>query len=775
MGSPSLWLIVLLSFLQSAGANIQLSNNGLSLILSNESTSFGALLSVQQAGRELLTHPTQSLWSTSFAVAGSGSLAKLDGKSPASHASQSNSTSAVLRWIAVPIPGASSASVDVSLALQLTSEGECQLQLTVGAPVGAAALWSYAISVRGVDLDNGSALLENSGFGIVHQCPGCGSFSTEYPQGTFQFIGKVPAPGLAVPGLYLGCHDATGASKAFSATVVNTTAEFSVTSVVENAGVTGAGGFASPVVLLAAHHADWFEMAQIYRRWALSSASWTRAGPLRQRPDVPAWLLNVTTWINSHWQGNDVFNVSGGDPQLVLQRVRQISARFGPGIGGVEAPLGLHWYEWDTLGYKPGSNYTQCDTEVTCGFDTHYPEYFPVRSGFQSSLAAMQALGVRVAPYINGRIFDQATSSWSKDNARRFAAKNVASPGLLPPSGPTSAELELYDEQYGSQAKFAVMCPHTAYWQDTIAGVTDKLVNGYGTDGVYIDQIAAAGPRPCWDPSHNHSLGGGDHWVTGYRSMLRQVRRKVGPGAVLLTESNAEPFMDGVNVFLTLVGFSGAFVGPSHIVPVFQAIYGGYFLAAGAEYFTTDFAPDPDVFASKLAKQFTFGAQMGWFSLGGRSNQQPPMGIYEQLLDPAYDLEVAYLQRLSEARTRGREWFVHGRIMRELPLVVNGTNASEALPYDSVSSSSWLDASGKSLMVAMTTVRRYSPAFSLQFQLDMRKYGFEEASDTQKFRVSVLLAGGAAKELGEYGVGTVRYQGVLAAREVTLLSIEPIL
>jgi hypothetical protein len=36
--------------------------------------------------------------------------------------------------------------------------------------------------------------------------------------------------------------------------------------------------------------------------------------------------------------------------------------------------LALHWYEWDTLGYKEGSNNTECATEVTCGFDTHYPE-----------------------------------------------------------------------------------------------------------------------------------------------------------------------------------------------------------------------------------------------------------------------------------------------------------------------------------------------------------------------------------------------------------------
>ena len=73
------------------------------------------------------------------------------------------------------------------------------------------------------------------------------------------------------------------------------------------------------------------------------------------------------------------------------------------------------------------------------------------------------------------------------------------------------------------------MCPHTKYWQSTISDVVDKIVNNYETDGVYIDQIAAAGPRPCWDKSHGHPVGGGHHWVDGYKQMLNTVRAKAGP------------------------------------------------------------------------------------------------------------------------------------------------------------------------------------------------------------------------------------------------------
>ena len=48
-----------------------------------------------------------------------------------------------------------------------------------------------------------------------------------------------------------------------------------------------------------------------------------------------------------------------------------------------------------------GSNHTKCDrTGAPCGFDTHYPDYFPARVGCSDAIEAMQAEGMRVIPYI---------------------------------------------------------------------------------------------------------------------------------------------------------------------------------------------------------------------------------------------------------------------------------------------------------------------------------------------------------------------------------------
>ena len=124
-------------------------------------------------------------------------------------------------------------------------------------------------------------------------------------------------------------------------------------------------------------------------------------------------------------------------------------------------------------------------------------------------------------------------------------------------------------------------------------------------------------------------------------------------------------------------------------VKAFPAIYGGYYVAAGAEFFqsdltgTSDLATMPhsdcavddsmkvscgydgineeqcqfndccwsptqdgvpscflapmegssdDVWAAKLTEQLLTGSQLGWQSMGGRDNQNPPMGVYDLLM-----------------------------------------------------------------------------------------------------------------------------------------------
>ena len=236
-----------------------------------------------------------------------------------------------------------------------------------------------------------------------------------------------------------------------------------------------------------------------------------------------------------------------------------------------------------------------------------------------------------------------------------------------------------------------------------------NLTQHFDTDGVYIDQIAAAGPRPCFDSSHDHPLGGGDHWVTGYAKMLERIQ-DVAPKKMILTESNAEPFMSGVDIFLTLVGYAsgdlpGSKNSDSVMVPSFQSIYGGYAITMGAEFYRTDF-DYPDVFAAKLAAQFVFGSILGWFSLGGRTDVSGSMRLYELLMSPTYDDEVFYLKRLALARQAAREFMIYGRAGRDIELIVNGTYKFER--FDFTSRQPPLSNTGTSSQLSFETIRHLS-------------------------------------------------------------------
>ncbi len=448
---------------------------------------------------------------------------------------------------------------------------------------------------------------------------------------------------------------------------------------------------------------------------------------------------------------------------------------------------------------------------MTCGFDTHYPEYFPARDGFKGVLDQLQEKGVRVCPYVNGRIFDQGTETWRNDPQAAAAAAKSATPALYSQTG-----LALYDESYGSKAEFAVMCPHAVYWQATMADVVGNLTRDttlYGTDGVYVDQVAAAGPRPCFDPSHGHPLGGGNHWVTGYLDMLSEMRQRAGNDKLLLTESNAEPFMGKLDMFLTLVGFGSGAISPPekhtvadgadapYIVPAFQSVYGGYVLFMGAEFYIADFLPNPNVFAAKIANQMLFGAQIGWFSLGGRYNIDHPVPLYDLLMDEKYDDEVHFLRTLSNAKRAAKDFLVHGRAGRFIDgLIVNGTAdaarrvsrdhprhrarksedegakedraAVADLYFAPVMTGTWLAADGQSLLVIMTTVERYTPA-TAHATLDLRHYGFGAEAVADMFDVWTVPEGGGepTRVGGPFPGNAVHVEAILGVRAVRMLRV----
>lgn len=398
-----------------------------------------------------------------------------------------------------------------------------------------------------------------------------------------------------------------------------------------------AGRFApSYPVALAAFTGDWMDAAERYRTWAITQP-WCCRGPLYARDDLPRWLLEIGLWV---W--------NRGCSDQVLPGALQLHER-------IDAPVALDWYWWHQTPY-----------------DTYFPDYLPPREGetsFRAAIDHLHAQGLRAIVYVNGRLWGTGAPSWEAKQAHQAACKQENG--------------DIYREVYNvfNRAEMAPMCPTTALWQTTLSSLANELVNRYGLDGVYIDQIGISSPQLCFDPQHPHPLGGGNHWYQGYRQLIRRVRRAVQahPDAMFPTEGSCEVYLDLFDAFLVLdnsferMGFYDRIGLNWEPVPLFAAVYHDHALHFGSY---ASLAPPPydelwprpqgpirsqrfderdfvDAFYAELGRAFVAGAQPMV------ANVHP-----EQLEDPRLQPHWRFLRDLVRTRLLAAPFLVYGRWLR---------------------------------------------------------------------------------------------------------------
>lgn len=400
-------------------------------------------------------------------------------------------------------------------------------------------------------------------------------------------------------GFYIAAHDRRGTTKelALVADPQDGTVRIEMEYPAENGGQPGAK-FAESQIFMESYRGDWFDAATMYRDWVRESASWYPRKMMNSegRTDTPLWMKELSVWA-----------IGSNPPNEMPDALRKFQQPLG-------VPVGVHWYNWHKI-----------------PFDNDYPHYFPTKEGFKKAVTkiqqgnddrqdqadsasenSMKTPSRRVMPYINGRIWDRRDR-----DVEDWKFTGEALPGVTKKEDGTPW-FETYGskESDGSPVELGVMCPASKVWNDKqrelilrLTGPADDLSNdegNMGVAGVYVDQVAAAAPALCFDPSHGHPLGGGSWWVPSYRKMFRQIRSELPAGAMLTTECNAEPFIDLFDGYLTWhFQYDGQ-------VPAFAAVYGGAIQMFGRHYGDGD----DRIIASKmkLAESFVFGEQLGWIS-----------------------------------------------------------------------------------------------------------------------------------------------------------------
>lgn len=366
-------------------------------------------------------------------------------------------------------------------------------------------------------------------------------------------------------GLYVGTNSDATNNMRFQSDPNSQTVSVFMEFPAENIGKENSSLFLNKVILKS-FHGDWYDAAQIHRG--------NVSHPHVKGRRTPQWMKDLCVWA------------IGGD---VPEKMPEVMRKFRDALG---MPVGLHWYNWHEI-----------------PFDNDYPHYFPVKPGFGEAVAEIQKDGdMFVMPYINGRLWDTRDKGMED-----FEFTSVALPGATKKEDGTP-----YTESYGSKEAdgsdvvLGVMCPASEVWKNKVKENILRLVRpleegGYGVKSVYVDQVAAAQPELCFDPTHGHPLGGGNWWVETYRDMFNEIRAEIPKDAMLTTECNADPFIDMFDGYLSWhYQYDGQ-------VPAFSAIYGGRDIIQFGRHFGG--GPDSVVACRmKLAESFVYGEQLGWIN-----------------------------------------------------------------------------------------------------------------------------------------------------------------
>ena len=691
-----------------------------------------------------------------------------------------------------------------------------------GAEGGNLSVFRVDVSLGGLTAASDDTLFYPHGYGVEFPNPCVTTAKTSFPprsthaagpsQGaSMQFMalgGGSRARGLAV---YFGAHDPEARLKTLSASASDSVATLAVSQVAENAGVaplTQSVPYEVPfpiaIGVIDTRNGSvplWTAASSVYRSWAVlggqgggPATRWTRRGPIAaRRARYPDWLAKGHLWFNTGWQCKDVFNGTQGDPSVVLSRAMALRARLGLNFS-------LHWYEWQQ-GPDPNKRYR---------FDTHYPDYFPPRTGsdgtsFADAVAKLNGAGIFVVPYINGILFDVDSESYKRDNGDSVVSRDA---GKAPAYGIADPQLP-QAHTLASGARMRYTCPSTDYWKERLNDTIVRLADEFGVAGVYVDMITSSAPKLDFGRGHNHSVLGGGHWwwTEGY-DKLKAMAVASAPQAPLFAEGNAEVGIGVLEGQLTLWSYdapllSGRFAPHSNMAkpitarfaPAFPYVYGGYFVGVGAIHSRHDVAVEPDVAAARLASMFVHGTQMGWFSLGGVASGPDVdtkcgrMGTYDAWMDPSSDPLVAFVRSLVAARGTVVDYFVDGRLGAPPTIALEGrtrgaaklttfyfeSNATVARnpgPFQSLYSSVWIAASSegtpKSVCLMLVGVRG---DYTISAALDMQEYGFGGRS----FTASRLLPNGSRVPIGTFtGNPVVSLNSTVAARSVQLLELVPV-
>ena len=530
------------------------------------------------------------LWKLSFRAGTSGKGVVLDSAKCGACAEERTAAGRRLAWRGLDLePG--DAAVDVVCDISRNAErGWDEYRISVANRSGVFGLFETEYPRLGPFLKNGEGSLVRPG--------GCwgGQRLRENVRGRFPFPDWASPFQFAVferdsgGGTLAAALDPEGRVKFLNYT---DDFRFSVSTPAVDAGVPGKAGAPDFAVAVCPFDGRWVDAAKIYRRWAAGNARWMQKGPLVSRKDRSMAFRDIGMWFL--FQYNHSIPLSRTETE-VGKALDLVAGRF---------PVAIHIYSWHKHPH-----------------DVLVPDYFPAREGYAEMADRLTKKGVRVMPYLNGRIWCWAHEGFKK--AEKWMCRN--------------ADGSLHNERWNNQ-DFSAVCPSSEKWGDWLVAIGRKSVREYSAGALYYDQISSMTAVPCYAASHGHPIGGGTHWVDGYRKAVEKIHAAL-PETPLTSENWSEPYTDMFDCFLVW----GPNVGND--VPLIPVMYSGYISTFACRVYkdVTDQA-----FYSVQARSFLWGAQTGWEMM--------------PILEDGLRHRLEFLFKLAEARRSALEFFADGELL----------------------------------------------------------------------------------------------------------------
>lgn len=401
------------------------------------------------------------------------------------------------------------------------------------------------------------------------------------------------------------------------------------------------GLFTLPWTTVSAYNpGGWAEAAKAWYRPFAHSTTWGKTKVTER--DIPKWLVEKDLWLRAKYTGD-----------TTITAVNRAIDYFGDNIA-------FHWYFWHNHLY-----------------DSHYPDYFPAKPEFAGIVKQVRDRNCQVMPYINGRLWDPAADSYRPRRGYEASCRR--------PDG------ALYTEIYPTSiVPNTVTCPSSPIWRQVLLELADSIQERLGTNGLYIDQIAAAAPYPCYAENHPHPKGGGEFWYDSYSGIIDDMRREhLKPGNIIFSEENAECYIPVFDILLTV---NTPHTPSCRIVPLYPMIYSDRVLTTAYTY-----TPYSDVrqgdFRYQNMQCLLYGSQLGWVD---------PRLLW---LDEATSYEAQFLKNLVEFRKKQHDVFIGGVYVREF--VPEGDNPTNTVPVFGtdymVKGSEWISRHGKRVMYVVNS------------------------------------------------------------------------